>query len=138
MAKLDKEFEKSTLEGTIKINSIDTGVEQRDNHLKSPDFFDAKKYPQMTFKTTAIHGDAEEFKLKGTLTIKDVTKEVEFQGRNLGEVKDPWGNIRTAFKLSTTINRRDFNINYSDKIDLGPVVGNEVKIDIISEAILKK
>jgi len=136
--KFDKDFTKSSFEATIPVSSIDSAVEKRDNHLKSPDFFDAKKFPLMTFKSTEISGDKHEFELTGDLTIKDVTKEVVFEGKYLGLVTDSWGNKRAAFKLKTKINRKDFDINYSDKFDLGPVVGHEVKIKIISEVTLKK
>ncbi len=135
---LNKDFEKSTFAATIPVSSVDTAVDKRDNHLKSPDFFDAKKYPEMKFATTSIEGSRDDFKLKGNLSIKDVTKEVTFKGKFLGSVKDSWGNTRIAYKLKTKIKRSDFNINYNGTFDLGPVVGDEVKIHIISEATLNK
>lgn len=136
--KFAEDFNKSTTEVSIPIKSIDTGIKQRDDHLRSADFFDATKYPMMTFKSKKFKGSPSDFTVIGTLTIKDVSKEVELQGKYLGSVSDPWGNTRSAFKLSGEINRKDFNINYNDKISIGPAVGNEVKINIISEAVLDK
>jgi polyisoprenoid-binding protein YceI len=130
---LAEDFSKSSLEGTI-----DTASAQRDTHLKSADFFDAKKFPKMTFRSTKFEGKKEKFSVIGYLTIKDITKEVKFSAEYFGIVKDPWGNTRAAFKLTANINRKDFNITYDDKFDLGPVVGNEVEISIISEATLNK
>lgn len=132
------DFNKSSTEVTVPINSIDTGIKQRDEHLRSADFFDAKKYPTMTFKSKAFKGSPSDFTVIGTLTIKDVSKEIQLQGKYLGAVSDPWGNTRSAFKLSGVINRKDFNIKYDEKINIGPAVGNEVTINIVSEAILNK
>ena len=137
-ATLAKDFDDSKFEATIKVASIDTAVDARDNHLKSADFFNAEKYPVMTLKSKKIEGSKESFELIGDLTIKDVTKEVTFEGQYLGVVKDSWGNTRAAFKFTAQINRRDFNVNYDDKFDLGPVVGNDVLISIISEVTLAK
>src|SRR5690606_28101790 len=111
---------------------------QRDDHLKSADFFDAKKFPNMTFKSKEFKGKPSDFTVTGDLTIKDVTKTVVLKGKYTGFAKDPWGNTRSAFKLTGEINRKDFNIQYNDRIDIGPAVGDEVSIVILSEAILKK
>lgn len=134
----NKDFKKSSLNVSIPIKSIDTAIEQRDNHLKSPDFFDEAKFPLMTFKSKSFKGKAKDFTVIGDLTIKNVTKEVKFEGEFLGTITDSWGNTRNAFELEGKINRKDFNVNYDDKFDLGPVVGHEVKIKIITEGVLSK
>lgn len=134
----DKDFVKSRAEVTIPVASIDTAIKQRDDHLRSADFFDAKKFPTMTFKSKEFKGNPSDFTVTGDLTIKDVTKTVVLKGKYTGFAKDPWGNTRSAFQLKGEINRRDFNIQYNDRIDIGPAVGDEVSIKIISEVVLKK
>lgn len=134
---LDKDLSKAKVEVTVPIASIDTGVEKRDEHLRSEDFFDAKKYPTMTFKSKKFKGSLEDFKVTGDLTIKDVTKEVTLNGKYTGSVKDSWGQIRAAIKASGKIKRKDFNIKYNDMVEAGPAVGDEVTINIISEGILE-
>ncbi len=134
---LDKDLSKAKVEVTVPIASIDTGVEKRDEHLRSEDFFDAKKYPKMTFKSKKFKGSLEDFKVTGDLTIKDVTKEVTLDGKYTGSVKDSWGQIRAAIQASGKINRKDFNIKYNDMVEAGPAVGDEVTINIISEGILE-
>ena len=133
-----KELKDSKFDVLIKAASIDTGIKQRDDHLKSADFFEVEKYPELTFKSTAVSGSPEDLEIKGLLTIKGVSKEVVLKGAYTGSVVDPWKNQRSVVKLHTKINRKDFNINYDAKIPLGLVVGEEVKIDIISEMIFKK
>ena len=135
---LSDDIEKSKVEVTVPIASIDTGVKKRDDHLKSADFFDAKKYPTMTFKSKKFTGSLEDFKVTGDLTIKDVTKEVTLNGKYTGSVKDSWGQIRSAVRATGKINRKDFNINYNDMVEAGPAVGDEVTIEIISEGILEQ
>lgn len=135
---LDNDLSKATVEVTVPISSIDTGVKKRDDHLKSPDFFNAKKFPTMTFKSKKFSGTLENFQVTGDLTIKDVTKEVTLNGKYTGSVKDSWGQIRTAVQATGTINRKDFNITYNDMVEAGPAVGDEVTINIISEGIQDK
>lgn len=111
---------------TVKVNSINTSVENRDNHLRSPDFFEVEKYPNMTFKSTKIlaTGKPNEYLLYGKLTIKDVTKDVIFDVHYGGTVTSDQGQ-KLGLKATTTINRFDYNINY-DPAAAG--VGNDVKI----------
>lgn len=125
---LDDKFEKSKLNAEVDISSIDTSVTDRDNHLKSPDFFDAAKYPKMTFVSTAISGKPEAFKLTGDLTIKDKTKSVVFETKYLGSVKDAYGNMRAIFEGSTKISRKEFGLSWSKMVEAGPVVGDQVTI----------
>src|SRR5690606_34106944 len=111
---------------TVKVNSINTSVENRDNHLRSPDFFEVEKYPNMTFKSTKIlaTGKPNEYLLYGKLTIKDVTKDVIFDVHYGGSVKSDKGE-KLGIKATTTINRFDFNIDY-DPTAAG--VGKDVTI----------
>lgn len=135
---LDQNIENSKVDVTIPVSSIDTGVKKRDDHLKSADFFEAKKYPNMTFKSKKFSGSLDDFKVTGDLTIKDVTKEVTLDGKYTGSVKDSWGQIRAAIRATGKINRKDFNIKYNDMVEAGPAVGDEVTINIISEGIQDK
>lgn len=135
---LDPKIEKSKVDVTIPVESLDTGVAKRDDHLKSADFFEVKKYPNMTFKSKKFSGKLDNFKITGDLTIKGVTKEVTLDGKYTGSVKDSWGNIRAAIRANGKINRKDFNITYNDMVEAGPAVGDEVTIKVISEGIQDK
>ena len=127
-----KDLKTGSVEMTVVVNSINTEDENRDKHLRSADFFDIEKFPNMMFKSTKIHDvNGNKFKLTGDLTIKDVTKEVTFDAEFNGVVNDPWGNTKAGFTAETTINRQDFNITWSNTLDGGGlVVGNDVKINI--------
>ena len=135
---LKESFEKSSFQGSVDIASIDTGVEKRDGHLKSADFFDAKKHPKMKFETTSLSGSAKSFQAKGKLSIKGITKDVVFKGKVLGFIKnDGWGNKKVALQLETTINRKDFGLTWSKVVEVGPVVGDQVKIKLNIQAAKK-
>ena len=126
----------SSISAAIDVASIDTGVEQRDDHLRSDDFFNAAQYPQITFRSTAIEQRGEEWKLAGELTIRDVTRpvslDVEFEGRGA----DPWGGERAGFTATTKINRKDFGVNWNGVIEAGGVVvSDQVKITLNIEAV---
>jgi polyisoprenoid-binding protein YceI len=133
----EKDVTKSTVEATIETGTIDTRVPDRDTHLRSPDFFDVAKYPKMTFKSTKVEKAGEgKLKVTGNLTIKDVTKPVVLDVSGpTGEIKDPWGNTRRGIAASTKINRRDFGLNWGKVIEAGPVVGDEVTIEIEGELL---
>lgn len=130
-------IEKGSVEITAQIASIDTDNKKRDDHLRSPEFFDAEKFPTMTFKSKkVIKGSGSEFKLEGDLTIKDVTKEVTFDCEFNGVINDPMGNTRAGFSAVVKINRQDFNVKWSKSLDAGGlVVGDEVKISLEIEAV---
>lgn len=132
---LEKKFTLSKVDAEVAIASIDTAVVKRDEHLKSKDFFDAATFPTMTLKGKKFTGKPESFTLVADLTIKDVTKEVTFKGKYTGGIKDPTGNERVALNMSAKINRKDFHVNYNEKIDIGPAVGDEVTIMIRTEGI---
>jgi polyisoprenoid-binding protein YceI len=129
---------KSSVEFSAKIASIDTDVPQRNEHLRSPDFFDAAKYPEMTFKSTKVTRSDDGFVCAGTLTIKGVSKTVEIPFKLAGPIKDPWGNNRIGVEGSLTINRQDYGIAYDQKLpDGGLAVANDVHIDLDVEAVNK-
>jgi polyisoprenoid-binding protein YceI len=135
---IDADFSKSSLEATIQTASIDTANEDRDKHLQADDFFDAKKHPQITFRSTLVSGTPQNFEIVGDLTMKGVTRSVTLKGRYNGTVKDPWGNTKAGFRASTTVDRRDFGLTWSKMIEAGPVVGDEVNIELRIEAKLQK
>jgi len=135
---IDPKLDKSKVDIAIKAASINTDNKDRDEHLRSPDFFDAKKYDKLTFKSKKISGTPEALKVSGDLTIHGVTKPVVLEAKYTGAVKDPWGNDRVAFRASTKINRKDFGLNWSKAVEVGPVVGDEVTLDLRIEAIKEK
>lgn len=135
----DKKIEDSKGTFVVKTASINTRNQKRDDHLRSPDFFDSKKFPEMTFKSKKVTkaGD-KNFKLEGDLTIKGVTKPVTFDGEYLGIEKDPWGNTRAAFTAKTKINRKDYGLNWNKTLESGGLlVGDDVEISLNVEAVQK-
>lgn len=132
---LAKTFKDSKVTAVVPVKSIDTAVKQRDDHLRSKDFFEVAKYPDMKLVSKSISGSADSFTMVAALTIKDITREVTFTGKLTGSAKDSWGQQRAALQASAKINRKDFNINYDDKIDLGPAVGEEVTIRLWTEGV---
>jgi polyisoprenoid-binding protein YceI len=134
---LDKNLSKSKVEAHVQVASVDTTDGERDKHLKSPDFFDAEKFPQMTFVSSAISGTPSKLKVKGKLTIKGVTKDVTFDSKLSNEITDPWGKKRVAISGTAKINRKDFGISFGKVMDAGPIVGDEVILSIKAETIKK-
>jgi polyisoprenoid-binding protein YceI len=122
----------SHIEGTVDVASINTNESQRDDHLRSADFFDAENYPQMSFRSTHVeHSGGDNFKLYGDLTIKDVTREVVFDVVNEGQGQDPWGNQRWGFSAATKLSRKDFGLTWNVALETGGwLVGDEVKVAI--------
>ena len=112
-------------------------MEPRDKHLRSPDFFDAEQYPTLTFTSTQVTDVAPtSAKLHGELTIHGVTKPVVFDLTIHGEGKDPWGNLRSGFTATTTINRKDFGLTWNQALETGQLlVGEEVVITLEVEGI---
>jgi polyisoprenoid-binding protein YceI len=135
----EKDISRSWAKGSIKVASIDTDNEKRDDHLRSADFFDAAKYPEITFATKKIVKKGEDLVAVGDLTIKGVTKEVEIPFKVLGVITDPMGNKRLGLEASLTINRQDFGVNWNRTLDSGGVVvSNTVHIQLNVEAIQVK
>ncbi|MAE84148.1 MAG: hypothetical protein CMB80_15500 [Flammeovirgaceae bacterium] len=131
------DFSDAEIEITIDVNSINTEEAQRDEHLKSPDFFDVAKYPTITFKSTSWKSAGKnKYKLKGDLTMHGVTKEVTLDATYKGTVIDPYGNTKAGFKLSGILDRTDFGLEWNGVLAAGGVlVGNEVDLDINIELI---
>ena len=125
-----QDFTKSKIDVTIDAKSILTHDVQRDDHLRSGDFFDVEKYPTLTFNGTSITKvDDDEYKLKGILSIKDVSKEVELDVDFGGLSKDPYGQEKAGFSLEGKISRKDFGLTWNAALETGGVlVGDEVKI----------
>jgi len=125
-----EDFSNAAISFSADTNSVSTGNEQRDGHLQSADFFDAEKFPTLSFASTSYtkKGD-DEFALTGNLTIKDVTKPVTLAVEFGGVAKDPWGNTKAGFTLSGKINRKDFGLNWNAVTEAGGLlVSEEVKI----------
>lgn len=118
-------------------SSIDTGNEQRDGHLQSDDFFNAEQYPKITFKSTDIEKISnEEYKVKGDLTIRDVTKPVDLQVEYNGNMTDPWGGERVGFELNGKINRKEFGLKWGAVTEAGGIVlADEVKLHMNVELV---
>ena len=131
---LNDAFEKSTFKANVDVASVDTGEKKRDEHLASPDFFDVKKFPAMTFESTEIKGPPEDFKLTGNLTIHGITKKVTFDSKYLGTVADGYGNQKVAFHGKAKINRKDFGLVWSKAVEAGPIVGDEVEVSFNIQA----
>jgi polyisoprenoid-binding protein YceI len=130
----EADLTKSQVSVEINAASIDTGDQKRDDHLKAPDFFDAKKFPKLTFKSTKIAKAGAGFKLTGDLTIRDVTKSVTLDATVSAPVKTPWGNQARAAKVSGKIKRGDFGLKWNKALETGGVVvGEEVTIDVKAE-----
>jgi polyisoprenoid-binding protein YceI len=132
--------ETSSVAFTIKTASIDTSVADRDKDLRSSNFFDAEKYPEITFKSTKIvPAGKDKFDVTGTLTIHGVSKEITIPVVFLGAAKDPWGNERASFELATRLNRKDYGINWNKALDQGGfMLGDDVDVTIALETIKKK
>lgn len=126
----------ASVEFTIQTKSIDTSQAQRDEHLRSADFFDVEKFPVLTFKSTAVaaRGD-NQYDVTGELTIRDVTKTVTLPVTYLGEAKDPWGNAKVAFETEITLNRKDYGLNWNAALETGGfLVGDDVKVSLSIQA----
>lgn len=123
---------------TIETASVDTDNTKRDDHLRGPDFFDATKFPTITFrggKLSAVNADRTKAKLEGELTMHGVTKPVVLDVEWYGTAKDPWGNLKAAFAATTTVNRKDFGIIWNKTLDAGSyLLGDEVQVEISIEA----
>lgn len=129
--------ENSRVEGSVDIASIDTGEPDRDAHLRSDDFFNAERFPKMSFRSKRLQmKGADEFKLTGDLTIRDVTREIELEGEFEGRVKDPWGNERIGLSAEGSISREEFGVHWNQALETGGwVVGDKVKISLHVAAV---
>jgi polyisoprenoid-binding protein YceI len=132
----DGDFTKASVEAVIDASSIETGVADRDAHLKSADFFDVAQFPEVVFKATRVAPKGDDLQLVGALTIKGITREVALDVEQLGTVKDPWGNERAAFSAKTAVDRKDFGLTWNQALETGGVmVGDKVTLEIEVEAV---
>lgn len=128
-------IEQGSVQVTIQTASIDTGNENRDQHLRSEDFFDAEKYPTITFESSRIEKTDEGHLLHGTLTLHGVSKEIQIPFEFLGAGEDPWGTTRAGFAGSVTIDRKDYGMEWNKALDKGGfMLGEEVEIELEIEA----
>ena len=126
-----EDFSDAQVEFSADVNSLNTGVSDRDKHLKSPDFFDAVNFPMATFKSTGLKkkNDSDEFVLTGDLTLRGTTKPVTLEGEFGGVIKDPWGSMKAGFELNGKINRKEFGLHWNAMTEAGGlVVGDEIKM----------
>jgi len=123
------DFSDAVVTFTADINSVDTRNEQRDGHLKSDDFFNAEKYPELKFVSTSFTKNGEGYKLKGDLTIRDVTKKIELKADYNGAMVDPWGQSKVGFEAEGTIKRKELGLGWDALTEAGGiVVSDDVKL----------
>ncbi|HQQ94125.1 MAG TPA: YceI family protein [Bacteroidia bacterium] len=127
----NENFENPQIEFRANTATVDTGSEQRDQHLKSADFFDSEHFPELNFVSTSFKKTGNnQYLLEGKMKIKDVEKPVTFQVEGGGLQKDPWGNLKTGFSIEGKINRKDFGLNWNAALETGGVlVSEEVKLN---------
>jgi polyisoprenoid-binding protein YceI len=125
---------KSSVEAVIDATSIDTRDAKRDEHLKSPDFFEVAKFPKITFKSTKVEKASDGLKVTGDLTIKGVTKQVvlDVSGPS-AEIKDPWGNAKRGVSATTQINRKDFGVSYGPDAIVSDVVRIQIDAELLKD-----
>ena len=132
-----KDFTRSTIEGWADVASIDTGVTDRDNHLRTGDFFDAASHPKITFKSTRIEHKADnEYLVHGEIMIRGVSKPITFDVDFSGTAKNPWGKTIAGVSAEGSLNRKDFDVSFNAPLETGGVlVGEKVKIEIECELV---
>ncbi|MFP4042634.1 MAG: YceI family protein [Bacteroidales bacterium] len=133
-----EDFTDADISATIQVESIDTDNEKRDKHLLGEDFFEAEKYPEITFESVSIRKEeGDNYKLKGDLTIKDITRTENFKLEYLGTV-EAMGATRAGFQLTGVIDRFDYNVDWDNTFGQGLVVGRDIKINVDVELIKKE
>jgi len=126
----------SAAQGVIQAKSVNTGIDKRDNHLRSADFFDAEKFPKITFQSKRVEKRGDEQILTAEFTMHGVTKELQLPVTLKGPIKDPWGNSRIGLQARVKLNRKDYGLKYNQALETGGlVVGDEVEIEINAEAV---
>jgi polyisoprenoid-binding protein YceI len=136
---IDEVPERSSVAVTIEAASIDTGDEDRDRHLRSPDFLDVERFPEISYRSTSVRpGTSDRWAVTGDLTVRDVTRPVTLDVEFCGAAVDPWGKMRAGFLGATEINRDDFDITWNQMLESGGfLVGKGVKVDVDVEAVLQ-
>ena len=128
----------SKVELTIKTDSIDTGVADRDAHLRSADFFEIEQYPEITFVSTAVERDGDDWTITGDLTIKGITKPITVEFESTGSARDPFGNLRIGFEGQTTLSRKDWGLTWNAALETGGfLVSDKIRLDFDISAIQK-
>ena len=140
MVAAKEDFSDAKINFTVDVNSINTDNTNRDGHLKSDDFFNAEKYPNMTFVSTSFKKKSgSTYELTGNLTIRDVTKKVTFSVKYGGTTKDPYGNTKAGFKVTGSINRLAYGLKWNNLTEAGgAVVGADVDLTVNLEMALAK
>jgi len=124
-------FENASIEFSADINSINSNNADRDNHLKSGDFFDVENHPKLTFKATSFTKKGDDFELVGDLTLRGVTKPVKLEAEFSGLMKDPWGNTKAGLNITGKINRKEWGLNYNAALETGGVlISEDVRLNI--------
>lgn len=133
----DGDFSRARASVTIDASSIDTGVADRDAHLRSADFFDVETFPEIGFRSRRVESrEGDGYALLGDLTLHGITREVELEVEAAGQTKDPWGNTRIGFAAKTSIDRGEFGLTWNQVLETGGVmVGEKVEIEIELEAV---
>ncbi len=134
-----KDMKKSSVSFTAKTTSVDTGVAPRDNHLRTADFFDVEKFPEMTFKSTKVEKKGKDWLVTGDFTMKGVTKQISFPFTVVGVKKDAKGGMKMGVTAETSINRRDFGVNYGTNLPDGtPAVSDNIAVVLQLECNMQK
>lgn len=135
----EKDLSKSKVSVKIDANSIDTNWKDRDDHLRSADFFDVEKFPQLTFESSKVEKAGDRLRITGDLTMHGITKKVVLDAEALTPVaKDPWGNLHIGTRATTKVNRKDFGLNWNKTLETGGVaVGDEVELSLEIEFVRK-
>lgn len=136
-AELDESLDPTVVSATIKAASITTGADQRDEHLRSPDFFDVEQYPTIEFRSTGIEPlGGNRYQATGDLTMHGVTKPVTLELERTDEISDPWGNRRVAATLTGTLNRKEWGLTWNQVLEFGALmVSEEVKLEITVQVV---
>lgn len=131
------DFTKSRFEGEIEVASVDTGNKDRDDHLRTNDFFDVPNHPKMIFKSTRIERNGDDYVVYGDLTLRGVTREIALDVEYNGVSKSPYGQTLSGFSARATINRKDFGVSFNALLETGGVaVAEKVKLELDVEAVL--
>ncbi|MGH2609044.1 MAG: YceI family protein [Tepidiformaceae bacterium] len=127
----------STAVFRVNVASVESGFDQRDNHLRSVDFFDAEQYPHITFTTREIQSEGgDQYRFAGDLTIRDVTRPVVFEGEIAGPIQDPWGGTRISLSATTKVNRKDWGLDWNLPLGAGNLlVSDEITLEIDAELV---
>jgi len=133
-----RDFTRSSIEGAVEVASIDTGVPERDAHLRTGDFFDVAAHPTITFKSTGVeHEEGSRYRVLGDLTIRGVTKTVTFEVDYSGTARNPWGKTIVGISAAATVHRKEFGVSFDAPLESGGVlVGDKVRIEIECELVL--